>query len=181
MSKLTWLAEAAEAFEQAAKQPRFPGDPSPLAPLLDKLVAKLYSECWEGGQAPKCGKCPVCRAFLTEKATEDEAAAWRWANERDLAASENSARASIAETTASDLADAVERLVDVKETLLSDLQSTAEGYLEAERAFAEASLERGEAQKHVADLTERLKTSEFDAKLWADRFYDLRAALKELV
>src|SRR3989304_6022945 len=61
------FVEAAEAMEVAAKLPRFPGDPSPVFPYLEKLFQRVWGECnvEGGGFRPAC-ECPPCRAFRTE-------------------------------------------------------------------------------------------------------------------
>lgn len=43
--KVDWLDDAAEALIAAKGLPRFPGEPSPVRELLDKLVNKLWGEC----------------------------------------------------------------------------------------------------------------------------------------
>lgn len=66
MSIQDWRDQAVKAFRAAASSPGFPGDPDPLEGLFDKLVAKLYGECHNGGRLGLDG-CPPCRAFQVEE------------------------------------------------------------------------------------------------------------------
>ena len=66
MSIQDWKDQAVKAFRAAASSPGFPGDPDPLEGLFDKLVAKLYGECHNGGVLGFDG-CPPCRAFQVEE------------------------------------------------------------------------------------------------------------------
>lgn len=69
-TRLDWFDDFVKLAEQKAKERNFPGEPSVLYPILDKLINKLYGECHNGGKVGEDG-CPTCRAHKTEKAESE--------------------------------------------------------------------------------------------------------------
>lgn len=123
MTKLDWFDDAVKAIEAARALPKFPGEQSPIHAIFDKLVNKLWSQCYNGEPVGTDG-CTVCRAWRTEKAEERLAEA--------IAAVQHGVK------TVADLSHVVEDLKGQRGHLLDDLQQTAQDFLGASEQAASA-------------------------------------------
>jgi hypothetical protein len=181
-AKVKWFSEAVLAFEAAGKQPRFPGDPSPVEPLLEKLVNKLLGQCWESDKpAPDCGECAACRAHLTPQVQAD--------NDRlslELIGVMGAARS--AEDTAyaeskkvQDLTNAVELLTYERNNLQKATSHAEEQAETSKAAYVQANTERGALEQHVAALTKERDALQAAHEHVTRKYLDVIVELRRLI
>ena len=150
MAKVDWLDEVVKVLRSTP--PAFPGEVDPAFAVLDKVVNKLYSECWNGGKLGGDG-CAVCRAHKTEAA------------EKALAVAQSSfeeacKRAETAQAAAKDAAEANAVLAQTNAKLEAFLKASQAAQADAEATAKKAVQDRDDALQERANAQRGARAAE---------------------
>ena len=173
MAKAEWLNDVVKVLR--ATPPPLPGDEDPALKVLDRVVEKLYSTCWNDGPVGKDG-CPVCRAYQTEEATR-VATYYKEANQELAKVAEDATQAhETAEAEKEALAEALEDVAGKAKKAIEEAKAASDAKETALVVRDEALAERASAQRQAeAARAEQDRLSELCDRLSArvDKFLEL--------
>lgn len=115
----TWIEEATAAIHQAATLPTFPGDLSLTRQFIDKLVKRLLSTCYNGGEIGSDG-CMACRAHRTEETDQKLEGARNLLSQYEATIEAGKIAGEKCRADIQELVEAVEDLEGQKKDLLED-------------------------------------------------------------
>lgn len=146
MAKVDWLNEVVKTLRDSRVP--FPGDPDPALEVLERVVNKLYGECFNDLPVGTDG-CPVCRAHQTERAQLAQKVAEDERDAEQAEAAKQAFRAEVAETASFQAALERDQAQSAAKEAVKAAEVARKAELAARQEAQDAVTERGQAQKNA--------------------------------